>query len=95
MAGWGLPSVLFFESLSGLFLLFLLVVTHLVDVLTHFAVRLESLYKDIIGGFVETCIRAGGINSDPLLLQLLHHGGDGDIEFFGGLTNFFSRHILF
>ena len=24
MAGWGLPSVLFFESLSGLFLLFLL-----------------------------------------------------------------------
>ena len=79
---------------NRLSLVLLLVLTHPFDTLTLLTVRLESLYKYVVGSFVDTCVRVG-IYRDALLLQLLHNRRDGDIEFFGGLTNFYSRHIIF
>ncbi len=79
---------------NRLSLVLLLVLTHPFDTLTLLTVRLESLYKYVVGSFVDTCVRVG-IYRDALLLQLLHNRRNGDIEFFGGLTNFYSRHIIF
>ena len=83
-----------FDGLRGCFFFFLFILTDFVYAFLLLAVGLEHLHEDVIRAFVQPCVWAGSVYGDTLLLQRFDYGRNRYVEFFGGLTDFNSRHIV-